>query len=330
MSCRRASLHIAVINCDTPVPHVLAARGLCSDIFASLLRRATEFYADWKTTTLVFTAYDAVKGELPLQQDLEKLDGLLLSGSTASAYDPTPWVVKLASFLTNTYHNNPSVRLFGSCFGHQIICHAIFSYSSSVGPSITLPSPSSTISLASSLSPLPSVVSQDPKGWKLGLHDISLSPQFLSHFGPVPSNPASPSQMRLRFTHADHVILPSLPSDFLSVGRSEHCALQGVYKTGRVLTFQGHPEYDEWINIETITSYGATIWTEEVLQEALEKLKKGEDDNLYAARVMLDFLVEEAAEQVDAAGKIEMLLDEKLPMAVAHSHKCLGMDPAKN
>lgn len=79
-----------------------------------------------------------------------------------------------------------------------------------------------------------------------------------------------------------------------------------------------------------ITSYGATIWTEEVLQEALEKLKKGEDDSLYAARVMLDFLVEEAAEQVDAAGKMEMLLDEKLPMAVAHSHKCLGMDPAKN
>jgi hypothetical protein len=86
MACSPASLHIAVINCDIPVPNVLAARGLYSDIFASLLRKATEFYPVWKRTELVFTAYDAVKGELPKQEELEKLDGLLITGSCEMSF----------------------------------------------------------------------------------------------------------------------------------------------------------------------------------------------------------------------------------------------------
>jgi len=86
MTCSPASLHVAVINCDTPVPNVLAARGQYSDIFASLLRRATELYPDWKSTELVITAYDAVKGELPQQEELEKLNGLLITGSCEMSF----------------------------------------------------------------------------------------------------------------------------------------------------------------------------------------------------------------------------------------------------
>lgn len=117
--------------------------------------------------------------------------------------------------------------------------------------------------------------------------------------------------MRLQFVHADHVVLPSLPTDFVSVGRSDHCALQGIYKSGRVLTFQGHAEFDEWINRETVTAFGKPIWSQEVLEAALEKVK-GEDDSLYAARVMLEFFAEEAVQHVESADKSEILVDQEV------------------
>jgi hypothetical protein len=102
-----------------------------------------------------------------------------------------------------------------------------------------------------------------------------------------------------------------LPTDFVSVGRSDHCALQGIYKSGRVLTFQGHAEFDEWINRETVTAFGKPIWSQEVLEAALEKVK-GEDDSLYAARVMLEFFAEEAVQHVESADKGEILVDQEV------------------
>jgi len=110
-----------------------------------------------------------------------------------------------------------------------------------------------------------------------------------------------------------------LPTDFVSVGRSEHCALQGIYKSGRALTFQGHAEFDEWINRETVTAFGKPIWSKEVLEAALEKVKgegKAEDDSLYAARIMLEFFAEEAVEHIESAGKSEILADQEVPVAL--------------
>jgi hypothetical protein len=77
---------------------------------------------------------------------------------------------------------------------------------------------------------------------------------------------------------------------FVSVGRSEHCALQGIWKRGRVLTYQGHAEFDEFINGETIKVFGK-YWEEEFLQQALSNVGRGEDDALWAACVMLRFFL---------------------------------------
>lgn len=82
------------------------------------------------------------------------------------------------------------------------------------------------------------------------------------------------------------------------------------------MTFQGHAEFDEWINRETVTAFGKPIWTEEVLEAALEKVKgegEGEDDSLYAARIMLEFFAEDAVEPVESVVKSEILVDEEVP-----------------
>lgn len=71
---------------------------------------------------------------------------------------------------------------------------------------------------------------------------------------------------------------------FESIGRSEHCALQGVWKRGRVLTYQGHAEFDRFVNGETAKVFGKGDWSEESILR--------EDDALWAAGVMLKFFLE--------------------------------------
>jgi GMP synthase-like glutamine amidotransferase len=140
-------------------------------------------------------------------------------------------------------------------------------------------------------------VHRDPQGWELGVHPITLTPAFISHFGPVSSNPSAPSQMRLQFVHADHVVLHSLPKGFHVVGSSQHCVLQGIWKKGRVLTYQGHAEFDRFINGETLKAFGKPIWDEGYLERALEAVER-DDDAVWAAGVMLRFFLEDGAEDV--------------------------------
>jgi GMP synthase-like glutamine amidotransferase len=209
--------------------------------------------------------------------------------------------------LLDMYHNHPHIHLFGSCFGHQIICQAILS-----------PSPSA------------SCVSYDPKGWELGIHAITLSSEFLSRFGPVVSNHSSNgTQLRLQFVHHDHVVVPptGLPEGWMSIGRSEHCALQGVYQPGRILTYQGHAEFDTFINTETLRTFGPLAgWTAEMTADAL-KAVEGEDDAMWAATLILRFIGEQSRitspleggvtlEGCASAAESELRVDDGLVKAV--------------
>lgn len=44
-------------------------------------------------------------------------------------------------------------------------------------------------------------------------------------------------------THRDAVV--TLPPGVDSIGGSVACGVHGMYKPGRILSFQGHPEFDE-------------------------------------------------------------------------------------
>jgi GMP synthase-like glutamine amidotransferase len=200
-----------------------------------------------------------------------------------------------------TYLTFPHIKIFGSCFGHQILCHALFS---------------------THLSP---VVCAHPAGWEVGVHAVTLSPAFVAHFGPVTTNPDSPNQVRLQMVHADHVVLPfsvsghpdadsdsdslALPEGWISIGSSAHCALQGVYQRGRVLTFQGHAEFDAWVTRETIDAFLRGVWSTEALEEAFVAIGKdgGRDDSLWAAEVMVRFFAEPIVREAVGKGQYSRL-----------------------
>ncbi|KAF8857917.1 class I glutamine amidotransferase-like protein [Acephala macrosclerotiorum] len=262
------SLHIVVLDCDTPVPNVYAERGTYADIFEALLRDAAEKTPGVPEVDLEFSSYDCMRGYLPSIEDLDRVDGLIITGSAASAYDDAPWIKALLEFTQELYTSHPKIHLFGSCFGHQLIAHALFSTPSRLA------------------------VVRDPKGWELGVHPITLTPAILSHFGPVLSNASNPTQLRLQFVHADHVVLHPIPEGFHALGSSEHCALQGLWQRGRVLTYQGHAEFDRFVNGETLRVFSKAVgWEEGYLEEQLVGVEK-DDDAVWAAGIMLRFFLE--------------------------------------
>jgi hypothetical protein len=75
------SLHIAIFDCDTPVPNVLALRGFYSDIFGVLLRDAAKTKLETKDVNLEFSRYDCVTGKLPSFENLGLVDGIVITGS---------------------------------------------------------------------------------------------------------------------------------------------------------------------------------------------------------------------------------------------------------
>lgn len=264
-----STINIAVLDADVPVPAVRSVRSTYTAIFAELLEKATSKiqFRDIATPTLAFKHYDVVLGDYPA--DISQVDGVLITGSAASAYEDQPWINKLNTFIRDTYTNHPRIRFFGSCFGHQIICQALLAQS---GVHVT----------------------KDPNGWEIGVHTVTLTPDFRDSISQsLYQSPSDvPSNMRFQFIHADHVVIPetaSLPADWTVMGSSEHCAVQGVLQTGRVLTFQGHFEFDRFINGETFKVF-TTSWNQTAIDEGLA-LIDADDDSEMAAEMAARFLI---------------------------------------
>ena len=97
---------------------------------------------------------------------------------------------------------------------------------------------------------------------------------------------------------------------FESIGKSEHCALQGVWKRGRVLTYQGHAEFDGFVNGETLKVFGKPIWSTQRLGEALKSVD-GDDDAVWAAGAMLKFFLESELDEVDGE-EVEVVHEEEV------------------
>jgi len=76
------SLHIAILDCDTPVPKVLSKLGKYSDIFSKLLRDALSTTKELpRGLQLRFSAFDSVMGECPSEEELRDIDGVIITGS---------------------------------------------------------------------------------------------------------------------------------------------------------------------------------------------------------------------------------------------------------
>jgi len=262
------TVRIAMLNADIPVPNVLLERGTYGNIFHRLLSTAAERISPH--VKIESKEYDVRKHQYPISAS--DIDLVLVTGSASSAYDDLEWVRRLDAYVLYLYINHPHIKLFGSCFGHQLICQSLLRNHGVR-------------------------VEADPNGWELGVKEIELTREFQNTLHANSTNlqlSPIPGRLRLQFVHADHVKLPSeapLPEPWIAIGSTEHCAVQGVYEPGRVLTFQGHFEFDRFVNTETLKVFFSK-WDSEVLQETLEACDK-DDDAEVAAEIVVRFLLEE-------------------------------------
>ncbi|KAK2671212.1 Class I glutamine amidotransferase-like [Fusarium oxysporum f. sp. vasinfectum] len=243
-------VQVAILDCDYVVPKVAETWG---PTYSSIF--AHRLQAVNKTLgsdkILEISAFDIIKDEYPNPNDF---DALLITGSRKGVYDKDPWIAKLKSFIRETYQNY-----------QHIISEAL-------------------------LERYGAIVEKDPKGYELGIHKVALNPEFAAHFSHVLSLPDGDG-LRMQFAHGDHVRFEtSWPESWMSIGSTPHCTVQGIYQPGRVLTFQGHFEFDEEISTETI-KYFFTLgrgFMPEQTQAALDQIQ-GKDDSEEAAKVLHAF-----------------------------------------
>ena len=138
------------------------------------------------------------------------------------------------------------------------------------------------------------------------MHTVAMNPDFVSalpvRLDQLPSYEKSKHEspikevegprFKAQFVHADHVVLPTspspLPQDWINLGTSQHCAVQGVLNKDRVLTLQGHFEFNRFVNGETIKVFGRS-WDEKFKNAALKNVDQDDDSRLLAEIVVCFF-----------------------------------------
>lgn len=257
------TLHIAIFNTDIPVPEVFTKRASTyGQIFNELLSAAAARTSP--NLSVKSTEYDTRKLEYPTT--LDDVDLILITGSIHSSYDDIPWVHALEQYIIDVYRDYPRVKWFGSCFGHQIIAQAL-------------------------LKEYGVRVDAEPKGHEIGVKSIAMDPRFRSDF--AKQGFEVPETMRMQFIHGDLVNVPdmdALPKEWSVLGSTPWCANQGMMEVGRVLTFQGHFEFDRFVNGETVKTFFAKR-APEWLGESLEAVDADDDAEL-AAEMVLHFAMQ--------------------------------------
>ncbi|KAL0090452.1 class I glutamine amidotransferase-like protein [Phycomyces blakesleeanus] len=117
------SLHLALLVCDTPHPRVHEKYGDYKIMFPHVFS-----LAGGDEQKLTWEPFDVREMSYPSLDDLSngKYDGIVMTGSAASAYEDEPWILKLVEFvgLMRTEPYLSKVRMVGICFGHQIMARA--------------------------------------------------------------------------------------------------------------------------------------------------------------------------------------------------------------
>jgi GMP synthase-like glutamine amidotransferase len=235
-----STLQIMVLDASEPNSHW--QKNKFSPLFKELIRSLSQ--QGVSPVTPVISSYDVVQEEYP--RSLSGVDVVLITGSckqmmtlsfsillltfalAASVNDGHKhWINKLQLFIKTVWFSEPRIKLFGSCFGHQILCKTILE------------------------------LDVKRMKWEIGVQPIILSSEFVDEFSTVTSS-RPPNPMRIQLVHQDHVIPPPdgiLPPNCVILGRSAQCQIQGVYWPRRLLTFQGHPEFDRHICRETTEAF---------------------------------------------------------------------------
>ena len=141
---------------------------------------------------------------------LDDYDGYLISGSAYGVYDDAPFIARLIDLIQQIHQAKKP--LFGVCFGHQIIAHA-----------------------------LGGQAQKWDNGWVLGTIEVTLTklPDWVREKDCID---AKDNKINLIHVHQDQVT--KLPRGATLIGTASHCKNAAFIIGDTVFAVQGHPEFD--------------------------------------------------------------------------------------
>ncbi|KZT25577.1 class I glutamine amidotransferase-like protein [Neolentinus lepideus HHB14362 ss-1] len=252
---RMSPIRLALLVCDKPIPVVVSSHGAYPEIFHDFL--AATFPGRSASTPsepgFVLDCYDVVHEQAYPADDAE-LDGILITGSAASAYENVEWINKLTAYVAAIIISKPTVKVIGSCFGHQVVSIAM-------GEECV------------------------PNGgrWEVGLTELQLTELGKKLFGQ--------DSVNIQQMHRDHV--PFIPESFHLIGStaitynqsmvrfdpsSSSSPTQFSLRDIQVLTVQGHPEYTTDIVKLLVEARSATGVIDKATAEDFFKREGWKDD----------------------------------------------------
>gem|GEM_PF-2454766 len=196
------SRRVTILQCDdVPQPD----RGRHGDVHQQVTKHLRQVSV--KTGLALLINVVDVRVQTPPTPD--GTDLYVITGSAAEPFSSEPWIARLRDWLGDAAARGE--RMFGICFGHQVICHALGGQTARAAD------------------------------WEIGIvgmrERIALG-RGGETFDSMPENGRS---VRLIMSHQDEVT--SLPEGALHWLEGEFCAQQGMIVPGQIATVQGHPEY---------------------------------------------------------------------------------------
>ncbi|KAK8084305.1 class I glutamine amidotransferase-like protein [Apiospora hydei] len=249
----------------TDAPYIVQSHGNFAKIFERWLLAGTHQLnigkPAYERISVSTSSWNVKEGHYP--SSFQGIDAIIISGSVNGVNDDLPWIATLRRFLLGVYHNLPWIKIFGSCFGHQLIAQTL-------------------------LGDHGVRVERSDGGWEVGVQEVYHDRSFAQDF---PSLSKSPP-MCYQFLHSDEVVVAedNLPPTWSSIGSSMLCQIQGLYQPGRVLTYQGHPEFDRIIMNDFVRRLVKAGAIDACVSDTYLMFVERDDTRILAAEVLLRFL----------------------------------------
>lgn len=176
----------------------------------------------------------------------------LITGSRNSVYDEAPWIRRLADFLRAALAQG--CRIVGICFGHQLIAHF---FGGRTAPAAA--------------------------GWAVGVQENRIVRRESWMDG------EADDRLNLIASHKDQVM--EMPEGAKLIATSDFCPVGGFVIGDRVMTIQGHPEFQRAYSRDLMTMR-REILGESVFDAGIASLEKETDEDR-VGRWIIDFLLQD-------------------------------------
>ncbi|EKM77659.1 hypothetical protein AGABI1DRAFT_86579 [Agaricus bisporus var. burnettii JB137-S8] len=221
-----ATTRVALLICGSLTGPVRDTNGDYYDVYNRYWKNTVPPTANRR---LVVDGYNVKEMKYPDEERISGYDMMMITGSAADAHDNAEWITRLIEFVQHLTRDYPKVKLFGVCFGHQIIARAIGG------------------------------ICARNNAWEVGPTTVKLTDIGRAVF--------DVDELDIQEMHRDHVPLDSISESLSSgevhlLGSTDLSGCQGLVKFSssatkpeeegslhpkdiQIITLQGHPEFTE-------------------------------------------------------------------------------------